>query len=1112
MDPKEYLNFNSKTVINYLEDRTKMKLILITVMMKTDLKTGETIEKEAQFHSTVETVLSSSSAEDAYKRMTQKSLQNMANFQRQGSNWRFKSIVALEIFKARYVPLRGSSYIPLPKTLTLKKAIINLKNKDNECFKWAVLRALHPTEKNAHRITNALKENQYSYNWGNIKFPTTVKDIDIFEKLNPSISINVFGYEQSVFPLRISKRKQSYNNYINLLLLSDEKNNTHYCVIKSMSRLLSSQLSKHEKNVYICYYCLNHFGSEKVLNEHANLCKENEPVRVILPKKGTKLSFKNQNRLMKIPFVIYADFEAFTQPIDSCSPNSSASYTNKYQKHTPSGFSYYIKCFDDNIFSHKPIIYIKSSENENIGQIFVDSIEKSVRDFYKPPKKMIFSKVDSKNFDNSINCWICKEELGEDRVRDHCHFTGKFRGAAHNECNMQFRRPKFVPIIFHNLSGYDNHLFIKNLGVSEGKISCIPNTDEKYISFTKQIIVDEFTDKDDKLVQVKQDLRFIDSFKFMNSSLNSLVNNLNKKQFKNTEKYSDTTGIDLLTRKGVYPYDYMNSLEKFSDEKLPPKESFYSRLNDEGITDEDYEHAQTVWNKFNLKTMKDYHNLYLKTDVLLLADVFESFRDVCMKNYDLDPAWYYTAPGLAWDAALKLTTVKLELLSDPEMLLMFESGIRGGISTITNRYGKANNKYMGDNYNKKSESKYLQYLDANNLYGWAMSNPLPTHDFKWMGNDEIKLWEKYQCILEVDLEYPTDLHKKHNDYPLALESLKINEIVKLIPNLKNKDKYVIYYKNLKLYRDLGLKITKIHRGIKFKERNWLKQYIDLNTDLRTKANNDFEKDFFKLMNNSVFGKTMENIRNRVSVELVSTEKKAEKLVSKTRFEHLNIFDENLIAIHMKKTTLNYNKPVYLGMCILDLSKYLMYDFHYNYIKKKYDSNAKLMFTDTDSLLYEIQTADFYEDIKPDINTLFDTSNFSDDHASGIETGINKKVVGKFKDEAGGKIIEEFVGLRAKLYSYKMFENKVEYRKCKGIKRGVVKNSITHDDYLNCLFEGKDTLRKMNVIRSYQHELYSEEVNKIALSSDDDKRIIRNNGIDTYAYGHYRTTAILDPSD
>ena len=517
------------------------------------------------------------------------------------------------------------------------------------------------------------------------------------------------------------------------------------------------------------------------------------------------------------------------------------------------------------------------------------------------------------------------------------------------------------------------------------------------------------------------------------------------------------------------------------------------RLSGEDISHDDYQHAKKVWKEFGMKTLRDYHDLYNQSDVLLLADVFENFRDVCCKNYGLDPAWYYTAPGLAWDAALKITDVKLELLSDPDMLLMIEQGIRGGISMISNRYGKANNPYMGEKFNKTEQSKYITYLDANNLYGWAMSKPLPTHGFKWMEESELTKWENHSCILEVDMEYPKELHDLHNDYPLAPESITVNKVEKLIPNLNNKTKYVIHYENLKLYESLGLKITKIHRGIKFEESAWLKQYIDLNTNLRTKANNEFEKDFFKLMNNSVFGKTMENIRNRVDIRLVNNEIKAKKLAAKPNYKHCNIFNENLIAIHMKKTKLVFNKPVYLGMCILDLSKTLMYDFHYNYIKTKYGSKAKLLFTDTDSLAYEIQTEDFYKDISGDIASKFDTSNFPNNHPSGIEAGHNKKVVGMFKDESGGEIIEEFVGLRAKLYSYKMLEGKEE-KKCKGIKKPVVKKSITFEDYKKCLFTGKKQLRTMNVIRSRGHEVYTEEVNKIALSANDDKRVIQEDGV------------------
>ena len=833
-------------------------------------------------------------------------------------------------------------------------------------------------------------------------------------------------------------------------------------------------------------------------------------VKVEMPEEGSTLAFTSFNRSMRVPFVVYADFECVTKPIDTCEPNPESSYTKQYQKHKPSSFCYYIKCFDDKVYSKDPVTYTAKSDDEDVAQKFVDMLEEDIKDIYdefKRPKKMIYGEHEKIEFENADKCWICHGEFTEKydykKVRDHCHYTGKFRGAAHNKCNLKYKKPKFFPVVFHNLSGYDSHLFIKNLGVSEGNINCIPNNEEKYISFTKQSVVHAWEYKNKTCRKaIKRDLRFIDSFKFMASSLDKLVSNLDRSSFQNTSKFYEGKQLDLLLRKGVYPYDYMDSLQKLDETQLPPKEAFYSTLSGEGISDEDYEHAQKVWKEFGMKTIRDYHDLYNQSDVLLLADVFENFRDVCSKNYGLDPAWYYTAPGLAWDAALKITEVNLELLSDPDMLLMVEKGIRGGISMISNRYGKANNPYMDEKYDKNEATKYITYLDANNLYGWAMSKPLPTHGFKWMDENELNSWKHHPCILEVDLEYPKGLHDLHNDYPLAPESLKINKVEKLIPNLNDKTKYVIHYENLKLYESLGLKITKIHRGIKFEESAWLKQYIDLNTNLRAKANNEFEKDFFKLMNNAVFGKTMENIRKRVDVRLVTSEEKANKLVSKPNYDRRTIFSKNLVAVHMKKTKVHFTKPIYLGMCILDLSKTLMYDFHYNYMKKNYGEKAKLLFTDTDSLAYEVQTEDFYKDISSDVAAKFDTSNFPKDHPSGIEAGHNKKVVGMFKDEAGGQIIEEFVGLRAKLYSYKMLEGKEE-KKCKGVKKPVVKKSIKFDDYKKCLFTGKEQLRKMNVIRSHKHDIYTEEVNKIALSANDDKRFILDDGIHTLAHGHYK---------
>ncbi|CAH3195844.1 unnamed protein product [Porites evermanni] len=343
--------------------------------------------------------------------------------------------------------------------------------------------------------------------------------------------------------------------------------------------------------------------------------------------------------------------------------------------------------------------------------------------------------------------------------------------------------------------------------------------------------------------------------------------------------------VELLTRKGVYPYDYVSSMEKLSETQLPPKDSFYSKLNDEDITD-DYQHAINVWNTFECKTIRDYHDLYLKSDVLLLSDVFENFRKTCLCHYNLDPTHYYTSPGLAWDACLKETGQELQLLHDYDMLMMFEKGIRGGISHISKRYAEANNKYMKD-YRPDVESTYIQYLDANNLYGWAMSQSLPTHGFKWIKNlTKDKLMDildkknhsmpnrgRKGYIFEVDLKYPSSLWETHNDYPLAPEKMNVNGVEKLICHFKPRKNYVVHYRNLRQYLEMGMRITAVHKGISFFQSSWMEPYIRKNTELRKTAANSFEKDFFKLMNNSVFGKTIENIRKRQNVFIIDDRKK-----------------------------------------------------------------------------------------------------------------------------------------------------------------------------------------------------------------------------------------------
>ena len=1106
-DLREFLAIVQPLIINHLRKNRniKAKIVVECVMTKTNIATGNQIVENPFFHGFMGTIFEGTNLTEFYQHSVDKIMESLSCFQKEGSNWVIESIANVALHTVKHKPLSGSSYIPLPATIMRKKAIINMKNEDNECFKWNVTRWMNPVDKNPERITNDLRKQSEKLNWEGIVWPMKLKDINKFEKMN-NISVNVFGLNGTeVYPLRPSKF--NHETEIDLLLIHDDEKQ-HYCLIKDMSRLLSAQTSKKQHKKFFCKRCLNSFGRQDLLDKHKELCGQHEEVKVVMPEEGSTVSFRNFHKKIDVPFVIYADFESKMKAFHSAQPNPNKAYTEKLHQHEPLSYCYYVKCnFDDT--NSKFVEYTAKSEDEDVSQRFVDELEKEVKLIYTshPPKPMIFTKRESIKFNKADKCWLCDGGFDEKdvKVRDHCHFTGKFRGAAHNSCNLKAKNPKFIPVIFHNLSGYDAHLFIKNLGVSHGKINCIPNNKEKYISFTKEVEVSKFTDEEGKEVSIKRELRFIDSAKFMGASLASLVDNLTEGDFVNMGRYYDRKRLKLLKRKGVYPYEWMDSLDKMLFQSLPPIEAFYSKLTGEGITDEEYKHALKVWNTFNMKTFRDYHNLYNKSDVLLLADVFENFRKVCKKNYELDPCWYYTAPGLAWDACLKLTKINLELLTDSDMLLMIESGLRGGISMISNRYAEANNEYMGEKFDPSKPSKYITYFDANNLYGWAMSQMLPTGDFKWMKEEELIDWENHPCILDVDLEYPKELHDLHNDYPLAPESLKINVVEKLIPNLYDKDRYVLHYENLKFYLSLGLKIKKINRGIKFTESAWMKEYIDLNTDLRAQSKSDFEKDFFKLMNNSVFGKTMENVRKRADVHLVNDEKRAARLTSRPNFKHLTIFNEDLCAIEMKKTKIIYNKPVYLGMCILDLSKTLMYDFHYNYIKPKYGEKAKLLFTDTDSLAYEIETEDFYKDISDDVERLFDTSNYPKDHPI-IPSGLNKKVVGMFKDEAGGKIIEKFVGLRAKLYAYKIFEGKEE-KKCKGVMTNVVAKDIKIDDYKKCLFEGTSQLREMVIIRSRNHEVTTEKVNKVALSGDDDKRFILPNKVDTLALGHYRISEV-----
>ena len=412
---------------------------------------------------------------------------------------------------------------------------------------------------------------------------------------------------------------------------------------------------------------------------------------------------------------------------------------------------------------------------------------------------------------------------------------------------------------------------------------------------------------------------------------------------------------------------------------------------------------------------------------------------------------------------------------------------------------------MGLEYDSSKPTRYLQYLDANNLYGWAMSQPLPTGGFKWVDihpdeTGELVNHSDRGYLLEVDVAYPKELHDYHNDLPFMCGRMTISEVEKLVPNLYYKKRYVIHIRALDQALKHGLVLERIHRVIEFNQSAWMKEYIDFNTKLRTEAKNDFEKDFYKLMNNAVFAKTMENIRKHRDIKLVNNEEAYVRAVMKPNFKSGTLFGPNIMGCEMGKIKVVMNKPVYLGQAILDLSKIVMYEFHYDYMKCKYaDDKLTLCYMDTDSLIYDIETDDFYKDIADDVESRFNMSGYNDNRP--LPVGKNKKVIGLMKDELRGGIMKEFVTLRPKMYAYKVGSS--ESKKCKGIKTCVVKKTISFEDYKTCLFGGEASYRSQLMFRSLKHKDRMLEVNKLALSRDDDKRITVD-GIASLARGHYTT--------
>ena len=773
-------------------------------------------------------------------------MQNLDDEQLEGSGFQFQEIeeVILEIYKVR--DIQESSYIELPGKYKNSQSIINIKNNDQYCFLWCILAHLFPVEDHKNRTSSySMHTNKLILN--GLEFPMKIKDIPKFENLN-NLNVNAFELTGAVLtPILINK---SYlQSQIDLLLFEN-----HYCLITKLHCLLNKD--SHMK--WVCRRCLTAFSSEDILSQHIDRCQKQQPTNITISWKD-HLKFEDYYMKVPVPIRVYADFECINQPTDDL---------KVLFKQIPIAVGFYVISPFGNKYS--------SHFGTDCTKWFVKEMLKSeleANKYFKTNLELQITPQEEESFKLAEECWLCEELLTEDKVRDHDHLTGKYRGAAHNICNINCKQmsSSFVPIVFHNFSGYDCHLIFQELLIQafekgyEPKL--IPKSIENYVSIQKGC------------------LRFLDSYRFLSSSLDKLV-----RRVRSLDSFPvmDEKGFKdkLLKKKLAYPYEYLN-LDNFQEPLNLTKEDYWSTLTQSYPSDDDIKRTQELIDENKIKNGTELTMLYLKMDVLQLADVFENFLESSTREYKINPLYSYSLPGYTWKAGLKLTDIKLDFIKDKELLLLLENNIRGGISSV-----------MGDRHVQSDENKQILYIDANNLYGWAMSQYLPPSEFEKLQLREEYILEQivedlrfipdnneFCYFIECDLEYPVEIKEKTKKFPFCPYQTKADPDLfsgymnsvnqpnykptsKLMCDVTNKSKYMIHYRMFKFYLNQGMKVTKIHTIYRFKQSPWLGKYIDHNTQKRTKAKTNFEKNLYKLMNNAFFGKTMENVRDRTNLEFI----------------------------------------------------------------------------------------------------------------------------------------------------------------------------------------------------------------------------------------------------
>jgi len=1074
--------------------------------------------------------------------------EKIASFTNRSSGYSVKQISSLEFTFIKKHPLthRARSFIPTPQALAAKKAIINICNQDDDkCFLYCILCHLHYND-----ISNRNHSRVYMYQpylneleYDESDFPMRISNINKFEKAN-NLSINVLRWHDKPLdtPNLNDKITAVQNPFVSVeymsknvgeglpiitLLLLENATNSHYTLVRNLNRLMN-----HDKgtlsSIYIhnrswCARCLRSFYTQKAFDLHKRLCLsfiKFGPTTYNIPD-CSHIEFNEWQKSVPLSYVVYADFESILEKTED---------TSKIQKHIPIMASYLLVP-SETIKGQIPITY-KHFYGPGCILDFLSSLADCARtvkvwyDEHANKSMTMLTHQQETSFANAKYCYLCKKAFnGNVKVRDHCHITGMYLGAAHNQCNLHRRQPKFLPVLFHNLRRYDIHHIMKYaIGqFPEWNLSVIAQTSETYLAMKCNI--------GDGVI-----IKFLDSLQFVSTSLDQAVKLMKKDDLKLSGQLPHLTDNG---SKAVFPYSYVDSQAKLEMESnsLPPYQAFFDVLsNTIPITEEDYHLANETYKRWGCKCLKDYYEKYLQLDVYLLADVFQNFRELAQMEDALEPLHFYSIPGLSWTSAFKMTGSRLEILKDIGMYEWIESAIRGGLAFVNKHYVK-----------REPNKREILYLDVNNLYGWALSNPLPCGDFKWVTH-ELELedlinamknnWVDYAHseighFFEVDVSIPLELHDFFSQLPPFPEH-KVpppqqfanglqhsgRKVKKLICTLEPKKHYIIHGRLLHFFISLGVQVDKVHCAVQFKQARVFQDYIEHNTVQRSKTTNEFQRNYYKLRNNSLYGKTCENVRKHRDLRICNNPEKLITLNSQTRMRKSIEFDENLVGVFMQKASITLDKPIYIGETVLDLSKLLMYEIYYKRLltyANEMCGEINILGGDTDSFFLEVINIPLEQLLKRMKDDKFlDTSNYPAEHPLFSRQVASK--IGCVKDESGGDVFEEAIFLQPKSYSMKTNAKSNTIRRAKGVQRQILKNEIHHEDYMamyqrfgdifhladndNPLFINQPLVKRQRRFGSDKHQLFTYETNKVTLSCRDNKRqwISQNESL---PFGHYK---------